>query len=611
MASFLDKIKVKTAVDDRVKLDLGSDHITTAGWMQYNVAYNKELVPREKIDIKMETLVRMLPLVRPTFGRANVNNRGFFVPYRTVFPGWNDFIADTVRIDYNSSSSGLVSSVPFIRNIDLIQLFIYYNWAQVYTGSGSDYDFVLNDTSGNVGPDNTRYTFTTFGRQVYKVLCSLGYNVIWDADNSSINYSALPLLCWAKVYVDWYFPSVYTNNSQFISVSSILKRDNNLGGGINRSDLYNIFTTVSFVCYDSDYFVSAWDNPSAPSTGNFSNISIQSIDSNDNMGGSPYVSNSGTYSRSGSPVIGAGNVSTSGVFTKGPISQFVLTALKSLTDYMKRHQLVGSRVLDRYLARFGVQLSSEKLERSVYLGSHKVPLQIGDVMSNADTTGAGLGDFAGKGIGYNSNDFSYETEEYGQLLIISSIVPSVGYYQGIDRSVKHISKLDFWTPEFDNLGSQPITADELYVNRNGNLSTGGAVMATQIFGFAPRYAEYKVAKDRLTGDFRCNSVNTGEDSWYLMRDMDNVFGNSTSSQVVHGLSFMKQTVSQSLSNTDITQYNRIFQNGVITTDAPDMFKVIYHFEIGSLSPMKSLYDTYEFDSHGNEVTEDVNGVKMN
>ena len=43
MASFLDKIKVNTAIDNRNKLDLGCDHITSANFMQYNVAWCKEL----------------------------------------------------------------------------------------------------------------------------------------------------------------------------------------------------------------------------------------------------------------------------------------------------------------------------------------------------------------------------------------------------------------------------------------------------------------------------------------------------------------------------------------------------------------------------------------
>ena len=118
MANFLNKLKINSAVDSRTKFDLGCDHITTANWMEYSIAYNKELVPREKIDVNMETFFRMLPLAKPTFGRASVNNRAFFVPYRTVWYGWDDFITDAPHVAYGngSGSSGLVSQVPVIEN---------------------------------------------------------------------------------------------------------------------------------------------------------------------------------------------------------------------------------------------------------------------------------------------------------------------------------------------------------------------------------------------------------------------------------------------------------------------------------------------------------------
>ena len=47
------------------------------------------------------------------------------------------------------------------------------------------------------------------------------------------------------------------------------------------------------------------------------------------------------------------------------------------------------------------------------------------------------------------------------------------------------------------------------------------------------------------------------------------------------------------------------------TPNTDKFNVIYNFNVVSYSPMKSLFDTYEFEDKGQRVTEDVNGVKMN
>lgn len=605
MASFLDKLKIKTAVDNRTKLDLGCDHISTANWMQYNVAYNKELVPREKIDVNMETFVRMLPLTRPTFGRAHINNRAFFVPYRAIWDGWTDFITDTLH--YNGTNTPSIgSNVPSMTEVSLTNLFI--NESTLFTHVTSSEIPAVFDVAWYSSTEQTYHygNFTARGRQVYKILLSLGYGWNWT-DDSVIRFSALPLLAIAKVYCDWYYPTQYLDNIVYANVQKILTRHDANGYTLSGSDLVQIFNLLIYVMYDTDYFTSSWNNPSGPSNNNYSTTMLQDVRKVTSTSGTVnsvigYAGNvssatTGQNSADGTPVISRiGSTGFPG------ISDYLLTALKSLTDYMKRHQLVGARALDRYLARFGVSLDSEKSNRSLYLGNYKVPIQIGDIMSTANSDGIGLGDYAGKGVGYGQGHFDFETEEFGQFIIISTIIPAQGYYQGVDRNVLHINKLDYFTPEFDNLGVQAISQAELYIMPDGKNSTHDMINPNsnsfnEVFGWTPRYAEYKVAKDRVTGDFRVANLNVGEDSWYLMRDVSTFYDDNAA---VNGVVFQQ--------GRDWEQYNRIFQN---VSNKADAFKVIYHFEIASYSPMKALFDTYEFEDKGKEVTEDVNGIKMN
>ena len=574
MASFLDKIKVNTAVDNRVKLDLGCDHITTANFMQYNVAWCKELVPKEKISVSMETFTRLNPMPVPTFGRAKINNRAFFVPFRTIFPAWNDFITDT-RHTYSNNVIKSVDTVPLIQNSVLLNHMM--GISTLLSSDAAVYDF-----EALVGGVSKKYKLTFKGRQEMKVLESLGYKIIFN-DAQDMAYSALPLLAMAKVYCDWYYPSQYIGTLNTINeVESIFNRDVSTFVQLSANDLGAIFDLIANgVCYDSDYFVSAFDNPTGPNTDAFSSISIS-----DPQGlGSVTVSPSGQAE--GTPALAG---------TK--ISQWLIDGLKSLTDYMKRHQLVGARALDRYLARFGVNLSAEKLRRSIYLGSDYENIQFGDVMATADTEGASLGNYAGKGIGYGQGSFDFETDEYGIMIIISSIVPKAGYYQGINRNNMHISKLDYWTPEFDNMGCQAISKSELFVPmyKNDSSMTASALV-DGVFGWTPRYAEYKVGRDMLTGDFRYGSINAGSEAWHTMREVNYL----NAADIVHDLEFVQ--------GADADQYSRIFYN--TDANAADKFNIIYHFEIASWSPMKALFDTYEFENKGAAVTEDANGVKMN
>lgn len=649
MASFNDKMKVNSAIDSRVKLDLGCQHVTTADWMQFGVAYNKELVPTEKIDVRMETFFRMMPLVRPTFGRANVNNRAFFVPYRTVFPGWNDFITDASHVPYNntqaiSQAQGVISKVPTFTNDTFLQAVtmtvlqqsgqFFYRAATAGESQTGAVDFSLG-YSGQTVPTYAQvgdYVWTATGRQMMKIMQSLGYNFSFDMSNTQ-EYSALPLLAVARIYVDWYFPSHYLNSSLYADVMAILKYDGQTSQVLNAAQLNALLGLINFVNYDSDYFVSAWENPTGPNGGNYSTFTILDT-SRDNTSPGTVTNIQGLVTNSSNAITGANNTYGTPVFTRpgtnsyAGLTQYIVDALKKLTDYMKRHQLVGARALDRYLARFGVELKHENEDRSYYLGGQKVPVQIGDVTSQSDTydsgnnadgevnSGAGLGDFAGKGIGYGDGHWTYETNEYGQFVIISTIIPATGYFQGVDRNVLHIQKLDFFTPEFDSLGSQAVSAAELYLPTDGdqfaNAGYTDAQQFQQIWGYAPRYAEYKVGHDRLTGDFRYNSKNTGEESWHMFRDIDAFMSNNawTGPQDFKvGLSFVR--------SLDRSQYDRIFQGAVeedginVANITQDMFKMIYNFEVASWSPMKSLYDNYEFEDKGKKVIEDVNGVKLN
>lgn len=283
---------------------------------------------------------------------------------------------------------------------------------------------------------------------------------------------------------------------------------------------------------------------------------------------------------------------------------------------MKRHQLAGSRAFDRYLARFGKALSAEKMDRCLYLGANTQDIQIGDIMSTTDNIssagsirGAHLGAMAGKGMSYGTGNFSFDTDEFGYFIIMSSIVPATGYFQGIDPLCFRKTKLDFWTPEFENLGVEPILAANLYIPQNTSEMLQGNPYE-QIFGYVPRYATYKAptCMDRLTGNFRVASIQGGlffnaGNSWHLMRTFNGYDDFQQDwANVIHDPSFIN-------GGADFSQYKRLFYED--DAESPDNFTIIHNFEIAEYAPMKPLYDTYEFEDKGKKVTLETNGVKLN
>lgn len=608
MASFLDKIKVNTAIDKRSSNDYSCDHVTTANFMQFNVAFSRELVPTQSVNIEHNTFARLQPLPVPTFGRARIQNRAFFVPFRTVFPAFNDFITDS-RHSTSYGDSYIYNSVPTISSRVLTDIFcgITENYYPHYGLLGGS---TASSRPDYITKDGVKIQLSQFGRYCMKMLNSLGYSVLFenfdrtlDDDDQYYEISALPLLCVAKVYADWYYPSMYTSNPLYAKVDEIFNRDNG-NTTITLDDLYLLFDFLRKVNYDSDYFTSAWENPVSPNNDSQSRIDIPDItasmhNSQTRTDTTLNVTNSSNSDKTPSIVANNSSATLAGANIQH-ITQYAVDALKSLTDYLKRHQLVGGRTLDRYLSRFGVKLSDEILKRSQYVGTIEDNIQFGDVMSNADTEGAALGQYAGKGIGYGSGTYTYKNDkEYGMFIVISSIVPKIGYYQGIDRNNLHITRLDYWTPEFDQLGVQALSKAELFIPEGSNdllSEVGNQDYLQQVFGFVPRYAEYKLPQDRLSGDFRFYSINEGMESWHTMRTIN---PESISDLVVS---------EQFISGDDSSQYNRIFNN---TDDTYDKFVVIHTFKISSSTPFASYWDNYEFEKKGKEVIMQANGVKIN
>lgn len=569
------KFQIKTAQPSAVNQfnNLSCDHITTSNFMEVQPVYYRHLTPSdETLTVNAEAYSRLQPMPIPTMGRAQQNLRGFWVPYRTLFSEWNNFITDT----YNGNG---FLQLPVITSKDIEQLLMDAEMSTEATDP-HELDFVYRDVEAQVYKFRK---FTPFGRKVYKILLSLGYDYTIN-ELGLISYNSLALLAYFKVINDWYYPSQYVADSPLSDLLHSVWTGNM--PNLNAYSLLRAFRYASVVdMYNPDYFTSAFDNPEGPSVLKNTSVIFNDIT---NFGNS-----SVSLSSERTPVLENNELDVM------QLTEYGLHTLHSLSDYMKRHQLAGSRALDRYLARFGVTLSTEKLNRSTYIGVKSTPLQFSSVESTSSTDGAVLGDYAGKGQSFIQDSFTCNPQnEYGIFLIINTYVPQVGYVQGIDRHNLHIGNYDFYTPEFDALGNQAISKLELFNEISMSIANSNDVV-NQVFGFTPRYSEYKVPRDFLTGDFRIRSVGADNlQAWHLMR----LFDIRDYDELVHDIDFV--------SGTDAKQYGRIFYEN--TENGSDQIHCIFRFHVQLSSHQKQLYDVFDFSNEdGREIMLDTNGVKVN
>lgn len=619
MSVFPKKVKVKAGAPSRKnEFDLSHIHNTTTDFYQLGCGMIHEVVPNTDIKLSAFTYTRLEPLVKPTLGVASFVHKFFFVPFNIIDADFDAFQADSLqtRMGANASvpsksrcfSMGSLTYV-FIdntyRGVDGMQHLADDAYLQVNCTSADNPDFARWDGVGDLMVTGSYhyYKLTNKGRRWYRLLSQLGYkldySIFFDYENRNYDLCAYSLLALAKVYIDHiYNYSYYGSSSDFLKVRSVVDSYDSRGD-LTVGNIYDILNMLDKMYYPSDYFTSAFDNPVGGNNG-VPSTPITVVDNTLPSGVDGSVVTTQYPNTNGTPVV----VDDPGVdSTVRNFSQYIDTMLKRVTDYVMRNRLVGARVKERLLGLFGVEPTIEKLKISRFLGESSFNIKFGEVFSNADTSGAALGDFAGKGEGNGSTkEISFHADSFGVVIDLFFVTPRHGYYQGIERRNFHISKFDFWHGDYDNVGAQMIASAELVVpslavqwnNSNHDFSREG-------FGFNYRYSDYKYLPDKLTGDFAVPSYKGSESAWHFMRlisplDFANKYSADADNNIVHSEKF-----TQAL---DRQRYDNCF-----TTTYQDNFKVIIAYDYKVYSPMKSMYDSYDFDSEGKQISMFLEGNK--
>lgn len=496
----------------------------------------REVVPGDKWRVNSQFLCRFAPMLAPIMHNVNLYTHFFFVPNRLIYKDWEAYItggADGTETpvapfmevkDYNHDYKGLMSSslvnnsladylgLPCLQpgkiiapspialgtKISALPFAAYQMiYDQYYRDETLDpeYDFCLD--SGEVH------------EEVQEQLLKLR-NRAWRKDYFT---SALP---WPQRGQDIIIP--------FADEAPIVTKN---GGKV---------------------YIKLDDVPGDPGATN----PFKLIASNGNLISGHYPLAVGTYSRNGESqsdepvlpgmVVAARNDTISGTVPQQRTSALrfdpnnslvvderdwskVKADLRSATGitindfrrlvrvqvWLERNARGGARYTEQLRAHFSVLPQDSRLQRAEYLGGGRVPLIVSEVLQNsAGTEQSPQGNMSGHGMAAASreNRIKHFFPEHGFLIGILSILPTPSYQQGIERMWSRVDKLDYYFPEFANLGEQEIKEKELYA------ADGSKNELT--FGYAPRYSDYKYIPSSVHGDFR-NSMNY----WHLGRIFSN------------------------------------------------------------------------------------------
>lgn len=176
-----------------------------------------------------------------------------------------------------------------------------------------------------------------------------------------------------------------------------------------------------------------------------------------------------------------------------------------LQEWLEKLMRVGSRYSETIFGMFGVKSPDARLQRPEYITGVKSPIIISEVVNTTGTAQAPQGELAGHGVAsVNGGNGAYYCTEHGYIIGIMSIMPMTAYMQGIPRHLtKTTDKFQYFWPDFAHIGEQEVYKRELLAHATGN---------EDVFGYMPRYAEYRFENNRVAGEFR-----TTLDTWHMAR----------------------------------------------------------------------------------------------
>ncbi|WGL31486.1 major capsid protein [Dipodfec virus UOA04_Rod_1109] len=453
----------------------------------------QDVLPGDHFKVGASHVIRLQPTVAPVMQNVDIYKHYFFVPMRLIWKQWEEFItggvsgSSTVRPPYITLTAG--DDIKYLK-----------------AGSLADY-------LGFPSPETTS-GFDVIGRTSVNALPFLAYQLIWQEYYRDQNLmgelaTEFPFDSSSTFDVPTFKGNLMTirrrswRKDEFTSALPWPQRSPN---SVSLPVNVNTDTSISYNAGGSTKVVGSRPSSSTSSqqlnltTGGGMNA-VQDLHISDS---------NGTY-------IGSANIDNSSALRATSVSKASMANIVELRRAFKVQEWLeamargGSRYVEQIRTIFGIKSSDGRMQRPIYLGGSSTPLVMEQTAQTSQTSGDSVqGNLAGNGASVTKDFiFSNRFEEHGFIIGIMSVLPRAAYFQGMPAKYLKFDRYDYYWPQFAHIGEQPITKQRLYhdytnANHNGD-----------IFGYQPRYAEYRFNNDEVHGEFR-----TSLRQWHMARKFD-------------------------------------------------------------------------------------------
>lgn len=630
--------------------DMSRDCNTTFSFGAIQPIFSQFMLPDSDISVSAQQLVRLSPLIAPSFARVSLKTVTRFVPEHDVVPFADAFYSKTV---YGSS---IPSSLPYTTNCVLLCYILHFSNCTCYPvdslvpvdsskaftafqelcslgGIGLTLPNYLTSFDGSLRPLPTPegadfvyktktsnlvlcFNFGARAKRLRSIFLGLGYSLEYT-DTTPVRFS--PLLAFYKAYFDSFGVQRFKNFTQ----TSCFKFIKSIQDDIKVDFTKNL---IDFLSELSDcFYLSPQDFLSIHRSSiqlNDKKSTSVSIPVNSSGGLSTISSVSGVDPRLNTTDSGAPNLNK---FFNLPMLQ----VLQRLSRFTNKNSILGQRLSSFMKLHFGATNISSVFQDSNFVDSSSLPCQINDVFSTTDNFDGGdsgevLGGYAGKGLGEGSLSFKFHAPCHGYLITLAAIVPVSGYFQGSSTDLFALDWEHQPSVEFDAVGMEA-TPRSAFISHNDICDASNISVLSDLpnksFGFVPRFSGFKFAKNIVNGDMSRRGSIDSLSPYYL----DRIFGccelaprNSSSSPLVFKFSALPSASEdyRYISKYPwLGNYNRIFVNETLNAsygtntatsssskdlvdlycvDDPFLSQSVFTVKVRNfLKPMSLSYDTFE------------------
>lgn len=481
--------------------------------------YVDEVLPGDTFSVDTIGLVRMTTPIVPVMDNSYLDVYYFFVPNRIVWDNWKEFCGENTAEAWAQRE---VYSVP-----------------QINIGVGTIDKSQKTQTKANATPAEN------------SILDYMGIptKINTGEVNNKLSINALPVRGYVKIWNEWFRDQNLDDPVPELTGDDPVDNNAHTGTGWTQTKL-NELAIIGDECLPvnkfHDYFTSCLPAPqkgpevTIQMTGNApiywadrdnNPLTIQELKNNGLWTDTGYLSRTlnkmmtqdyNETTEKARAVLGSqGNGTKLGDRMTADLSSVTAATINELRQafavqhYYEALARGGSRYREIIRSVFGTLISDKTVQIPEYLGGGRYMINVSQVIQTSESGKTPQGNPGAVSVTpFSENSFTKSFEEHGFVIGVCCVRHDRTYQQGLERFWSRKDTLDFYYPQFANIGEQAVKVKEVYCD-SGNPSSANE----EVFGYQEAWSEYRMKPNRVSGLFRSNAVGT-LDSWHYADNYD-------------------------------------------------------------------------------------------